>query len=260
MYDMVRGTKRLLALAILQVLACAVPAAAQDGVLVAEAPAEPLLKADLVRMLAVGDYSDEELVHIVQMNCVAFRPTERDRDDLLSLEGGETVLRSIARCRASERQTAGFERGIPIAKPVQGPSRVPRVSTPTELGGADLPADALAQRPNLAEPRFTMVIESGRDAVTTTETPPRLENWSEVSDQLLKEYRPNERKPGRVVVRVRVDESGRAADSLLKVSSGDPHLDAAVLSTVSVMRFTPAMSRDKRVSAWTELPIQFETP
>ena len=62
------------------------------------------------------------------------------------------------------------------------------------------------------------------------------------------------------MLRVRVDETGRAADSLLTESSGDPYLDAAVLATVSVMRFRPAMSRDRQVAAWTELPIQFETP
>lgn len=261
MADMVRYAKRFLALgALLPTLVGPIPAAAQDAAVAAETANGPLLKADLVRMLAVGDYTDEELVHIVQMNCVTFRPTERDRTDLLSLPGGETVLGSIARCRASERQTAGFERGIPVARPVQAPDATPDPATPVELKASALPAGTLAGPPRLEEPRFTMVVEDDQDAVTATEIPPRLENWREVSRFLLRVYRPTERKTGRVVLRVRVDESGRAADSLLEVSSGDPNLDAAVLSTVSVMRFTPAMSRDRRVSAWTELPIQFESP
>ena len=87
-----------------------------------------------------------------------------------------------------------------------------------------------------------------------------LQNWDEVSEQLLRQYRPRERRNGKVVVRVRVDETGRAADSLLAESSGDPYLDAAVMATVQVMRFKPAMSRDRRVAAWTDLPIAFETP
>jgi TonB family protein len=105
-----------------------------------------------------------------------------------------------------------------------------------------------------------VLVEKDRDALTVSEIPPRLENWEEVSEQLLQEYRPNNRRDGRVVLRVRVDETGRAADSVLTESSGDPHLDAAVLAIVSVMRFKPAMSRDRMVAAWTELPIQFETP
>jgi TonB family protein len=105
-----------------------------------------------------------------------------------------------------------------------------------------------------------VLVEKDDDVLTVTEIPPKLQNWDEVSQQLLQEYRPTERREGRVVVRVRVDETGRAADSLLAESSGDPYLDAAVLATVPVMRFKPAMSRDRRVAAWTELPIAFETP
>jgi TonB family protein len=105
-----------------------------------------------------------------------------------------------------------------------------------------------------------VLVERDRDAMTVSEVPPKLQNWDEVSAQLLLEYRPNERREGKVVLRVRVDETGRAADSLLAESSGDPQLDAAVLATVPVMRFKPAMSRDRQVAAWTELPIEFETP
>lgn len=260
MCKIVRYAKRGLLVALLPVLVCVTPLAAQEAVFAAEAPTGPLLKADLVRILALGDYSDDELVHIVEMNCVAFRPTPRDRDDLLSLPGGETVLGSIRDCQASERQTAGFERGIPVARPVEAPRGALRLRTPTELKGTTLPTDALADRPDLSAPGFTVVVDEPNDAVAATEVPPRLKNWTDVSRQLLQEYRPTERKDGRVVLRVKVDENGRAVDSLVGESSGDPYLDAAVLSTVSVMRFTPAMSRDKRVAAWTELPIQFETP
>jgi TonB family protein len=219
----------------------------------------PLLKVDLVRMMATTEYTQDELAHIVRMNCVTFRPTERDRRDLLALEGGERVLNEIARCR-EQGQAAGFSGGIPRATPIRSTNRAP---TPDDgiLRVATLSGDPLGQRPAPSAPRFTMVlVEKDRDALTVAEVPPRLENWDEVSEQLLREYRPNQRHAGTVVVRVRVDETGRAADSLLARSSGDPYLDAAVLATVPVMRFKPAMSRDRRVAAWTELPIAFETP
>lgn len=219
----------------------------------------PLLKADLIRMMAMAEYTTDELAHIVRMNCVTFRPTERDRSDLVALEGGERVLNEIARCRDSG-QAAGFSGGIPRANPIRSTDREPR-SSEDVLRVTTLTDDPLGQRPAPSAPRFTMVlVERDRDALTAAEVPPRLENWGEVSEYLLREYRPAERHPGTVVVRVRVDESGRAADSLLARSSGDPFLDAAVLATVPVMRFKPAMSRDRRVAAWTELPISFETP
>ena len=225
-----------------------------------ESPAAgPLLKADLVRMMALGDYETDELLHIVRMNCVSFRPTARDRYDLAALPGGESVLGEIRRCRASG-QAAGFDRGIPRARPVREAEEGPVAAVDPELEAAALPGDPLARRPVLDSPRFSMVIENSDEAITASEVPPRLQNWDQVSRRLLEEYRPLQRREGTVVIRVRVDETGKAADSLLAESSGDPQLDAAVLATVPVMRFSPALSRDRRVSAWTELPIQFATP
>lgn len=219
----------------------------------------PLLKVDLVRILATEKYTAEELVHIVRMNCVGFRPTERDRRDLSALPHGQSVLGEIGRCR-SQGQAAGFSGGIPRAKPIQSTDAEPARESDI-LQVATLSADPLGSRPPPAAPRFTMVlVERDQDVLTVAEVPPKLQNWQEVSEQLLREYRPNERRDGKVIIRVRVDETGRAADSLLAESSGDPHLDAAVLATVSVMRFKPAMSRDRKVAAWTELPIAFETP
>lgn len=222
--------------------------------------AEPLLKTDLVRMMALGDYADDELLHIVRMNCVSFSPTARDHADLGALPGGESVLAEIQRCRNSTRPAAGFDRGIPRARPVTGAQEAPANELDLELQVTALPGDPLARRPALQEPRFTIIVEDDAGAVTASEVPPRLQNWDQVSRQLLQQYRPLERREGTVVLRVRVDESGRAADSLLTRSSGDPQLDAAVLATVPAMRFSPALSRDRKVAAWTELPIQFETP
>jgi len=218
----------------------------------------PLLKADLIRMMAVGDYTTEEVVHIVRMNCVSFRPTERDRSDLLALPHGDPVLSEIRRCRV-RGQAAGFSGGIPRANPVASTDSEPD-SDSDALQVTTLSQNPLGNRPAPAAPRFTMVVvERDDDPLTVSEIPPQLQNWEEVSKQLLQEYRPNERRGGKVVLRVRVDETGRAADSVVSESSGDPSLDAAVLATVSVMRFKPAMSRDRRVAAWTELPIQFDT-
>ncbi len=226
----------------------------------ADADNGPLLKADLVRILATADYSADELVQIVRMSCVSFRPTERDRRDLLALPNGEPVLGEIRRCQSRPQAAAGFEKGIPRARAVNSTEAEP-VLDGDALKVTRLSDDPLGDRPAPAAPKFTMVlVERDRDALAVAEVPPVLVNWDEVSKRLLEEYRPNERHEGTVVLRVRVDETGKAADSLLSESSGDPVLDAAVLATVSVMRFKPAMSRDRQVAAWTELPIAFETP
>lgn len=250
-----RSCRRNAAGAMIALAAVAAPpsTAAQD-----QEPSAPLLKAELVRMLALGDYSTDEVVYIVRMSCVSFRPTERDRGDLLELPAGDAVLDAIDRCRSSG-QAAGFKRGIPRARTVAA-GEAPSAPQSADLSVARIPEEPLGDRPTLMAPRFTMIVDERSGSLTSTEVPPRLDNWEQVADYLLQRYRPGERHEGKVVLRVRVDESGRPADSLLVESSGDPQLDAAALATVAIMRFTPAMSRDRRVAAWTELPIAFETP
>ena len=187
-------------------LALVVPVRGQE----AEEATGPLLKADLVRMLATGDYTTDEVVYIVRMSCVSFRPTERDRRDLLALPHGDPVLSEISRCR-TRGQAAGFSGGIPRANPVSSTAAEPP-SESEALQVTTLSSNPLGSRPAPAAPRFTMVlVQKDQDALTVAEVPPRLQNWDEVSEQLLLEYRPNERRDGKVVLRVRVDETGRAA-------------------------------------------------
>jgi len=45
----------------------------------------------------------------------------------------------------------------------------------------------------------------------------------------------------------------------LKTSSGYPVLDEAALKIAPLMRFTPALNRDKKVKVWVSLPITFNT-
>ena len=254
----IETVRRARAAGVVLVLSLAMVASPVGGQETVEATG-PLLKADLVRMLATGDYTTDEVVHIVRMNCVSFRPTQRDRRDLLALPHGDPVLGEINRCR-KQGQAAGFSGGIPRANPVSSTDEEPAAGSDL-LQVTTMSADPLGSRPAPAAPRFTMVlVERDSDVLAVSEIPPLLQNWDEVSEQLLRQYRPRERRNGKVVVRVRVDETGRAADSLLAESSGDPYLDAAVMATVQVMRFKPAMSRDRRVAAWTDLPIAFETP
>lgn len=57
-----------------------------------------LTKAELIRFLSVGTYSESELARIVRQNCLSFRPTERDQADLRSLGAGQEVLAALDSC------------------------------------------------------------------------------------------------------------------------------------------------------------------
>lgn len=62
---------------------------------------------------------------------------------------------------------------------------------------------------------------------------------------------------GRVVLRVRVEADGRAADVQLHTTSGSPRLDQAALDTVRRWKFVPAKRGQEAIAAWVLVPIAF---
>lgn len=62
---------------------------------------------------------------------------------------------------------------------------------------------------------------------------------------------------GRVVLRVRVEADGRAAEVQLHSSSGSPRLDQSALDTVRRWKFVPARLGQTPVAAWVLVPIAF---
>jgi protein TonB len=63
---------------------------------------------------------------------------------------------------------------------------------------------------------------------------------------------------GKVLLRVKVTEDGRAATVQINTSSGSQRLDNSALETVSQWRFVPAQKNGKRVSDWVIVPIVFQ--
>ena len=101
---------------------------------------------------------------------------------------------------------------------------------------------------------------------TPTFTPftvrPDIRNRSEVVAALEREYPPLLRDAGiggTIDVWFFIDETGRVIRTLVDKSSGHRALDDAALIVASVIQFTPALNRDKRVPVWISLPITFTT-
>jgi len=67
------------------------------------------------------------------------------------------------------------------------------------------------------------------------------------------------RQAGRVLLRVRVDEQGRAAEVIIEASSGFRLLDDAALKAVKKRwHFVPATQDGQPIQAWALVPIVFE--
>src|SRR6266516_2151553 len=74
---------------------------------------EPLRKVELVRLLGSRAISTTQVVVLVRRNCVAFRPSERDRADLRAAGADDAVLAAIDQCLRAR---------APISRPAPQPS------------------------------------------------------------------------------------------------------------------------------------------
>jgi protein TonB len=63
---------------------------------------------------------------------------------------------------------------------------------------------------------------------------------------------------GTVQVWFFIDEEGQVVRTQIHQSSGYDDLDRAALKVADIIRFTPALNRDKRVPVWISIPIQFK--
>ena len=91
---------------------------------------------------------------------------------------------------------------------------------------------------------------------------PGVKNKAEVLQALEREYPSLLRDAGiggTVLVWFFIDETGTVQRTRIHTSSGHRSLDDSALKVAGVIRFTPALNRDKRVPVWISLPITFVT-
>lgn len=107
------------------------------------------------------------------------------------------------------------------------------------------------------------VLPSDTPVFTPMTVAPELQNRAEVQAALLESYPPMLRDAGiggRPTVWFHIDPDGVVQATRLSKPSGHPALDEAALSVAGIMRFSPALNRDRRVAVWVELPIIFAPP
>lgn len=144
----------------------------------------------------------------------------------------------------------------PKPKPVA--HRPQPVVQPTQLAA---PAEAPAPTPNAVAPAPTIQTPPPAPSVTApvvVPTQPRFD--ADYLDNPKPAYPAISRRlaeQGRVVLRVRVEADGRAAEVQLHGSSGSPRLDQSALDTVRRWKFVPARLGQMPTAAWVLVPIAF---
>jgi len=100
----------------------------------------------------------------------------------------------------------------------------------------------------------------GGTAFTPFTVAPTLENPVEVQRALERVYPASLRDAGlggTVSLMVHIDAAGQVLEAQVGDGSGYPPLDQAALGLADIMRFRPAMNRDKRVAVWVRIPLTF---
>src|SRR5882762_976372 len=104
---------------------------------------QPFRKVELVRLLGSRAMSTPEIATLLRRNCVAFRPSERDRADLRAAGADVAVFAAIDQClRASAPTNRPAPRpSVPVSRPtVAAPPRVTQQPAPPAPAPAPPPA------------------------------------------------------------------------------------------------------------------------
>ena len=91
---------------------------------------------------------------------------------------------------------------------------------------------------------------------------PNIKNADEVVGALRRFYPPLLRDAGvggTALVWFLIDEEGTTQKVMLKKTSGHHALDDAALKVAQLVRWTPALNRDRPVTVWIELPLLFKS-
>ena len=91
---------------------------------------------------------------------------------------------------------------------------------------------------------------------------PELRNQDEVSRSLQRNYPPLLRDAGiggTTIMWFFIDESGTVVNTRLFKTSGYDALDEAAAKVAEIMKFSPALNRDKKVQVWVQIPITFSS-
>jgi len=136
----------------------------------------PLLKTDLIELLASPVISNQEVADLVRRNCLAFRPTERDWADFRNLGASTAVVTSIGGCATARprAQLPAAAAVVPLAPAVQVMVRQPRL---VAAAGSQAHIVVLAARGGMPEQGVELALRgsatidgaAGRDLAVATD-------------------------------------------------------------------------------------------
>ena len=97
--------------------------------------------------------------------------------------------------------------------------------------------------------------------VTPMDVAPKLINREEVATAISRNYPPLLRDAnigGKTNMWFYIDENGKVLRTKVNTTSGYDALDTAAGKVAQIMRFTPAMTQDKKIPVWVQIDVVFQ--
>ncbi len=168
---------------------------------------------------------------------------------------------------ATELETVELPPEIKIPPPPKAIARpaVPVVATASVKEDVTIAPTTFESNPieNLPPPpSATSEDISAAPTFTPYTVRPRLKNEAEVQRALIRFYPSLLRDSGvsgTVTMWFFIDENGKVIRRQVNQSSGYDAFDEAAQKVAELMRFSPALNRDKKVPVWVSIPIVFQT-
>ncbi len=146
-----------------------------------------------------------------------------------------------------------------IARPATPQIAEANISEDITIAPTTFEENPVEELPPPPEATASSNVSSG-PTFTPFDVRPVVQNRAEVRRVLEREY-PALLKDsgigGEALVWLYIDTDGIVQDQQLNTSSGYDALDRAALKVAEVMKFSPALNRDKKVAVWVAIPITF---
>jgi len=155
---------------------------------------------------------------------------------------------------------------IPKTEQIKRPPPPARPAIPIESEDEDIPDDATIEMTDLdlselppPPPPPEEEDESATIFVPYDEPPQPIGGFAAIQRNL--KYPEIARKAGvegRVLVHVRVDKKGNVIETKILQSLGNNGCDEAAVDAIKKVKWKPAYQRDKPVTVWIAIPVQFK--
>lgn len=153
----------------------------------------------------------------------------------------------------------------PPPKPIQRPA-TPVVASASVKQNITIAPTTFAANPvkNLPPPPSEASLKDISAAPTFTPftVRPHLENTAQVAKALQRFYPPllrNAGIDGTVTMWFFINRNGNVVKTQVDKPSGYEAFDAAAKKVAAMMKFSPALNRDRKVPVWVSVPIEFQT-